>query len=441
MDAQTKRSAIGTPALPPEIWDCVFYHATYVPGTLVPEIYGQSDLIGPLYTQRYQPALREALVTKRCLVRVCKQWWHLATPHLYRSIYLGRARCLSSLCNTLMQSAAGKGTLVGTRPLGDCTERLDVAIRDHAVDRSAEFDSLAGVITCLPNLSIISFAIGSSYAGYEMPDSILYALECSASSLRVVDWSNIRLKPSAKRLSELLAACPQLRILNCPQLPWSKALISRDIIPAVTMLKLHSLDPTACLPALHEDDVQGHDLDVVPTALRELIIDTHKDMDHWRDFLIHYGRRLTSIQLHTPCIHFVHVPGYLQLVAQTCPNLRRMSLSVEHFSCIAYRNLTFPPVEYFGVRASRYQSPRCDYEGLFVLLAELKTTTPSLRVVQLTDARNVKCLLRSHSKLAVRAIKRHLETPSFRIEDQDGHLLEGSCRALPFSGRPTICLA
>ncbi|KIJ12546.1 hypothetical protein PAXINDRAFT_171091 [Paxillus involutus ATCC 200175] len=423
MDAQSKRSAIGTPALPPEIWDCVFDHATHVPGTLVPEIYGQSSLIGPLYTQKYQPALREALVTKRCLVRVCKQWWYLATPHLYRSIYIGRARCLLSLCSTLMQSAAGKGTLVGTRPLGDCTERLDVAIRDHAVDRSAEFDSLAGVITCLPNLAIISFAIASSYAGYEMPDSILDALQCSASSLRVVDWSNIRLKPSAKRLSELLAACPQLRILNCPQLPWSKALIPRDIIPAVTMLRLLALDPPAFLPAPHEDNAQGHNLGDIPTTLRELIIDTHKDMDHWRDFLVHYGRRLLSIQLHTPCIHLFMSMG-------TCNLLHGLAPTCVHFSCIAYRNLAFPPVEYFGVRASRYQSPRCDFEGLFALLAELKTTTPSLRVVQLTDPHNVKCLLRSHSKLAVRAIKRHLETPSFRIEDQDGNLLADRLKAL-----------
>ncbi|KAF9228867.1 hypothetical protein BS17DRAFT_772611 [Gyrodon lividus] len=420
---QSKRSVI-LPALPPEIWDCVFYHATYVTGTLVPEIYRQPSLLGPLYAQKYHPALREALVTKRCLVRVCKQWWHLATPYLYQSIYIGRARCLSSLYSTLMHSAAGTGTLMGTRPVGACTQRLDVAIRDHAVNPGAEFDSLAGVITCLPNLAIISFTITSNYSGFEMPDSVLGALQCSASSLRVFDWSTARLAPSTRRLSELLAKCAQLRILHCPQLKWSKALKPRNIVPTVEMLRLHALNPPFSL-ASDKDDIQ--DSEDNPTALRELIIDTHRDLGYWSDFIHYYGSRLTSIQLYTPCIHSPLVNGYLELVSGACPNLRRITLSVDHFSCIAHRNLVLPPVEYFGLRASRYQSPKFEFESLFSLLAELKTTTPSLRVVQLTDHHNVNCLLRSHPKLAARAIKRHLEAGSFRIEDQDGYPLEGSC--------------
>ncbi|KAF9239113.1 hypothetical protein BU15DRAFT_47100 [Melanogaster broomeanus] len=435
MHTQSKRSVTSTPpTLPPEIWDCIFHHATYVPGTLIPDIYEQFSLIGTLYTRKYHPAIREALLTKRCLVRVCKQWWHLATPYLYQSIYIGRARCLASLCSTLMHSAAGKGTFEGTRrPLGACAQRLDVAIRDHAVYPEAEFDSLARVIACLPNLTIVSFAPTSTYCGFGIPDSILDALQCSASSLRVLDWTNNPLEPSTRSLAELLSKCEQLRILNCPRLQWSKA-TQKPTIPTVVTLRLHSLDSPPS-PVPNEHDVQTSEN--IPTALRELSFDTHGNLDHWRDFIYYYGSRLTSIQLHIPCTHCVITDRYLQLITGACPNLRRITLSLDQLSCLAHCNLLLPPVEYFGVRASNFQSRKADYQNLFTLLGELKTTTPSLRVVQLTEPHNVNCLLKSHPKLATRAIKQLLEGNPFRIEDQDGNLLEGPyslCQFFPGAG-------
>ncbi|KAI9570770.1 hypothetical protein HD554DRAFT_2187978 [Boletus coccyginus] len=213
-----KRRNDHLPALPPELWLSIFHHATHVPGTLVPDIYAHASLIGPIYTKTCSVALRETLITTRALVRVCKQWWHLAMPYLYRSVYIGRARCLPSLSSTLVRSTTGKGTLVGARPLGEYTQRLDIAIRDRAENADAEFDSLAALITCMPHLAIVSFAVTSSYAVSELPNNIMDALQYSAASLRVLDWSSTRFEPSASRIVQFLAKCTQLRILNCPRL-------------------------------------------------------------------------------------------------------------------------------------------------------------------------------------------------------------------------------
>ncbi|KAI6138554.1 hypothetical protein BKA82DRAFT_31827 [Pisolithus tinctorius] len=69
MATRTKRAATQLPDLPPELWNHIFDFATYVPYTLVPEIFEKSIFIGPYYNQQYHPKLRAALVTKRYLVR------------------------------------------------------------------------------------------------------------------------------------------------------------------------------------------------------------------------------------------------------------------------------------------------------------------------------------------------------------------------------------
>ena len=172
MTAREKRTVI-LPSLPPELWECIFDLATSVPGTLIPDIYQHSSLIGPPYNRIYHPALRAALITKRYLVRVCKQWWHLARRYLYQAIYIGRVRCLPSLCKTLKKYAAGDGTVPGVHSLGSWTQRLDVVIRDQSIDFDAECEYLAGIIRSLPNLAIVSFAITSdSYESTPMPFSI-----------------------------------------------------------------------------------------------------------------------------------------------------------------------------------------------------------------------------------------------------------------------------
>ncbi|KAH7890145.1 hypothetical protein F5I97DRAFT_1924662 [Phlebopus sp. FC_14] len=414
--AKTKRS-VSLPILPPEIWVCIFDNATYVPGVLVPEIYDQSAIIGPLYNQKYNPALRAALVTKRCLVRVCKQWWHLASPYLYRSVYIGRTRCLSSLCSMLTRSAAGQGIMTGQKPLGFWTQRLDVAIRDHGTDFFAEIATLADVINCLPSLAVVSFSSSSSaYDISKMPATILTALRCSAATLRVLDLSPL-FSPSPEELSELLRDCSHLRILNCHHFVWSPGVPLGAIIPNVTTLGLYGIQiPSASTVIAPQNG---------PISLRELILFMTYQEDQWSDFMRHNGSCLTALHLYGFGIRGPHhAMEYLRLVEETCSNLRRITLSLARFSVLRY-DIHLPPIKYLGLRAENYLTPKSELQHLFSLLESLKTTAPSIRVVQLTDRHNVNCLLRSHPQVAVRGLKK-LAGCTFRLEDHDGNLLEGS---------------
>jgi hypothetical protein len=410
---------------PPELWLCIFHHATHVPGTLIPDIYAHASLIG--YTKTRSAALREALVTARALVRVCKQWWHLAIPYLYRSVYIGRARGLPSLSSTLMRSAAGKGTLVGTRPLGEHTQRLDIAIRDRT---NVDFDSLAALITCMPHLAIVSFATPTgNYASTDIPNNILDALQRSAASLRVLDWSSTRLEPSASQIVDLLAKCTQLRVLNCPRLVWSKELQHGGIPPTVTTLRLHAVIPVRIATA-YNHLLPHFDLNAVrrpgPTALQELILDLGLDLRHWEDLLHVYSDQLVSVQLYVPSFYSINVDGHLQLLTRTCPRLHRLTITLDRFSSFISPLLVFPSIAYLGLRTTRPQSPKPDFERLFALLEQLRSSVPSLQVVQLLNEHNVQCLLKTHTKLAVRALQPSIEAAPFRVEDKEGLLLTGS---------------
>ena len=408
--------------LPPELWLCVFDFATDVPGTLIPEIFEQSHLIGQLYNQKYHPALRAALVTKRNLVRVCKQWWHLATPYLYRAIYIGRVRCLLSLRNTFKKYSAGEGTIAGVHRLGSWTQRLDVVIRDCPIDGpNVAAECLADIVRYLSNLAIASFAVASAaYANPFMPLSVLHALRGNTSSLRVLDWSTDGWRPQLVQLEELLKQLPHLQILNCPGLGWANGIIPNCLLSSVSVLVLKWL----AIPIGRSNLVESLERHA---SLREVIFDVEWSAQNlWREFILHYGRFLTSVQLRAHNdVHPSTLNAFLDIVNASCSNLRRITISTATFSHIPVNGLSLPPVEYLGLRANARQQRRSAYRHLFSILALFNGNAPKLRVVQLIDRHNVDNLLTSHSKVAVRALEQKLAGSAFRVEDHNGYLLSG----------------
>ena len=112
------------------------------------------------------------------------------------------------------------------------------------------------------------------------------------------------------------------------------------------------------------------------------------------------------------------------MINRTCPNLRRITLSIHKFSHLPLNGFFLPPVEYLGVSAEAPQQPRSDYWNLFMILASVRDTVPTLRVVQFINPRNVDALLTQHTKLVVRALEL-LAGSRFRVECHDGTLLSG----------------
>ncbi|KAL4076919.1 hypothetical protein V8B97DRAFT_2003811 [Scleroderma yunnanense] len=427
MAAKTTRT-VTHPTLPPEIWLRIFDFATYIPGTMVPEILEQSSLIGKLYTRRYYPALRVALLTKRYLVRVCKQWWHLATPYLYRAVYIGRARCLLSLYSTLKKYAEGEGTIAGVHDLGSWTQRLDVVIRDHPIGGpNTEAERLAGIIRYLPNLAIASFAVASAaYANTFMHPSVFHSLKGNASSLRVLDWSTDGLRPGVSHLEELLRYLPRLQILNCPGLVWANGLAPNCLLSSVNTLVLKWLT----MPIGRLDLVDPQEENV---SLREVIFDVGWwAQSLWRTFMGQYGGFLTSVQL---CaydgVHPSTLNAFLNIVNTSCPNLRRITISAVTFSHISMEGFSLPPVQYLGLRAEARQQRRVAYRHLFSILAVLRDSATTLQVIQMIDRHNVENLLTRHSQVAIRAFEQKLAGSTFRVEDHNGCLLSGQSSSIP----------
>ncbi|KAH0830179.1 hypothetical protein J3R83DRAFT_1532 [Lanmaoa asiatica] len=321
-----------------------------------------------------------------------------------------------------------KVPVVGTRPLGEYTERLDIVIRDYSENPDADLDSLTTLITCMPHLAIVSFAMVPNYfTGTDLPNNVLHALQYSAASLRVLDWSTTCPEQSASRFVDLLAKCTQLRVLNCPLLVWSRELQHGGVPLTVTTLRVRALIPVQIVTNYHhsdfDPDMRRHP---GPSALQELVLDLNRDLYHWEDLLNVYSAQLVSVQLYVSGFCSSDVDAHLQLLARVCPDLRRLTIISWRFSPFIRPNFVFPSITCLRLRATRMQLPKPDFEMLFAFLEELKSSVPSLQVVQLVDEYNVQCLLKTHNKFAVRALQPFMEAAPFRIEDKGGVLLTGS---------------
>ncbi|KAI6004926.1 hypothetical protein EDD15DRAFT_2359837 [Pisolithus albus] len=404
--------------IPPEVWDRIFEIATHVPYILIPEIFDKSTLIGDEYNDIYLPALEDAFATKRNLVLVCKQWWHLATRYLYRALLIDDRHLptLLSIWSTLQSYANGNGAVPGAKPLGWWTERLDVAFCGTAAGEAR----LADVIMCLPNLAIVHLDFGIRLIDHaSISRSIANALRQAASSLRVFDWSTWSSDPAIPLIvREFLAELPRLCILRCDNMPWMDGVIPPNILSSVTTFSVQKM-------LITEGDIP---VESRPgdrrVSLREVIISAGQNgLESWTVFMRLYGTFLTSVHLKMYDGYWDVLFHPLAMIKQSCPNIRRLTLSLIDFSYLTRDTLSLPPIEYLGVNMLEMFHDKMESESLFSALAILKDTLPTLRVVQLTYPDNVDRLLTVYQEVAIEALETDLAECPFRIEDHNGNLL------------------
>ncbi|KAI6004927.1 hypothetical protein EDD15DRAFT_2444518 [Pisolithus albus] len=387
--------------IPPEVWDRIFEIATHVPYILIPEIFDKSTLIGDEYNTIYLPALADAFATKRNLVLVCKQWWHLATRYLYRALFINRrhSRKLLSIWSTLQSYANGKGAVPGAKPLGWWTERLDVAFCLTAAGEAR----LADIIMCLPNLAIVhlNFRI--------RPIDHTSILRSITNALR-----------QAASHSVCLTELPRLCILRCDSMPWMDGVIPPNILSSITTFSVQEM-------LITDGDIPGESrLGHRRVNLREVIISAGRNgLESWSIFMRLYGTFLTSVHLTMFDGYWDVLFHHLAMIEQSCPNIRRLTLSMIDFSDLTRDMLALPPIEYLGVNMFEMFHDEMESESLFSALAIFKDTLPTLRVVQLTHPDNVDRLLTVYQELAIGALEMDLAECPFRIEDHDGNLLLG----------------
>ncbi|KAG1778375.1 hypothetical protein EV702DRAFT_1096125 [Suillus placidus] len=411
VSALKARRRANIPELPPELWEIIFDHATYVPDIFIPEIYEHSGTLGFLFNRDHHPLIRRSLVTRRYLVRVCKKWWHLATPFLYRSIFIGRGRCLSSLVSALAFSARGKGVVLGERPLGSFTERLDIAMRDQSqAHGDTDLELLAEVIRCLPNLAIVSVDVTpTEYISLAMPDIVMDALVYIAPKLKIIDWASGRLLPPLHRIHDLVTATRQLRILHCPYfLPGrttAKAIctLSSCTTLGVPLNAIFYRMALTQLPALRELSYQFPFLVAEPLFIIP--------------FLETHGSNLSSVHLSWP-----GCSDQMNVLATHCPHLRRLTINLDHWESFDAESFKLIPIEFLGLRCRRNQSSTKAYKLVISALARFKDEMPALRTIRFTSLLNVNDLLKNHCKALAHALEL-FKGSKLRLEDHEGRLL------------------
>ncbi|KDQ58758.1 hypothetical protein JAAARDRAFT_206609 [Jaapia argillacea MUCL 33604] len=394
--------------LPPEIWFSIFDHATTVPQALDTHLRDPFDLHPPLSESQVQQKIFDSLATKRYLVRVCKDWYQMASRFLYREIIIGRGHTLVSLRATLLEShrraeesaTQAEGTKF-TPALGQYTLRFEIATRTHTTAIS-ELVALIDILRFLPNLRI--FVMGKGERPYHaikfhLPLDVLSPLgSYCGQSLHVVRWHRYPY-PTAPQWTQLLHTTPNLRILRFPTDDNNRGRLQSG----------HSLPHLMSLEeAESSDDLPGNAL---PNRIYPSLYHLSSSSFLPPTFLLNsHGPQLTFITINT------FDPDHpLDLLLTTCPNLTKLIIHLHSPHTLPDR---LPKtITHLGLRFDMENVSRRDARLVFEALNAIRE--PNLEVVRFLDRRCIDRVRDHHPKVFAWGVDLLAEI-RYRIEDCDG---------------------
>ncbi|KAI0061994.1 hypothetical protein BV25DRAFT_1825856 [Artomyces pyxidatus] len=391
------------PTLPPEIWLRILEAATHVPGLLDVDVEDPFDSPHPsggtlLDTRDEMKALRASLVTKRHVVRVCKQWNTLATPLLYESIFVGR-NSPNVLPGTLCSPREG----VAHSP-GWYTRRLDLS--GHA--SASTLALLPEIIAHLPQLRIFRVLPSRAFhADYRpvLPDPVVRAL-AGTPSLQMLKWDksdHLMLWPSL--LETLLEACPALRALV-----GVNALGADCTSPACDSLAYAHLR----VERWAESDLQTTPFRNLRQARLAYSIASRRDF-RIREVL---GASLASLRTLYADVHDIGLVQPFLDSLHVCTNLRHVIIT-NCFRWVSQAEFgTLPPyVTHLGLHFHRSQGTDAFYRSVFAFIGQL--SGQSLTVVRLLNRRGLEDLRLRHTAEFRKGLE-SLRLKGFRLEDYQG---------------------
>ncbi|KAG5731305.1 hypothetical protein E4T56_gene8143 [Termitomyces sp. T112] len=389
------RPRVNLPPLPTEIWLNILARACSAGDWNPLGLHSVVDFSCSSARQR-KKIFKESLVTKRYVVRVCKQWNTWASPYLYENLYLGRSKCLRSLHDALFKACDSEGAnVVKPNILGLWIKRLDIALRENlsVQDMDARDENItliSGIVQCLPNLTIVFFRNHHSSLGSLSPILWNLANTCG-STLQAVVWDCRVPSPAPNVWRAFLQKAIHIRILHCPQHLHANEF---EVLPPL-------------LPFLEFLHAYEHPLFSHFPSLRHLVVDVLEVQTGWKPFLKVNGVKLEVVQLN------IYISRYcltiMSLLVVFCPNLVRLDISASDWDLIPFRiddfELELPPkVHTLGLQNTAIQAPSQMYGLLFSGLEEMKLTS-SLSCIQLIDAGNVRDLTRKHRRILIRGIE------------------------------------
>ena len=399
------------PLLPPELWLNIFAFATWAPRGVEAYLSKKSHSRGYWWGIRH-PDLKSAFVTRRFLVRVCRQWRSLATPLLYEHIIIGRAKFASSLRHTLAASEREAESTENYRSLGSWTKRLDVAVRDGDDKHAGSLDmkDLCSIIRCLPNLTAVVFSLPFGFfAPAILPESILDALvETCSTTLHDMLWTTTSLLPDREQWCSFLTKMPGLRRLGCPYTYTSP----HHMLQAVTLPSISGLTIT---PSSVEVSAAFDDTNHFP-SLQELVYSRWGVMGPslLGALLRVSGHTITRVVLSVDDSHALL--SELIVLKRFCPNLIRLDIAFRRWRDMS-SICDIPPVSILGLHCSQLRAKSREYQRLFDILHAVRPLT--LKVIRFLDHRIVENL-RGHHPNAYKVGISVLNISGCRVEDHEG---------------------
>ncbi|KIM38594.1 hypothetical protein M413DRAFT_12776 [Hebeloma cylindrosporum] len=394
------------PEIPEEIWVIVLRQAT-----LDYEFPSLSKLtfesIGTQWsTSEHLRSLRKCLITKRNIVRVCKAWYALACPFLYEYIILGRNRVLAPLSEGLSRAA------LENRQVGQCTERLDVQMRDATQAPETVLATLADILTYLPNLCILTFSITGRGFSSSLPNVVLNSIT-SSGSLKYVQWYNSVAKPLPHPWTVFLQRHPKIEVLDGGLEVTLNAQINLDAVKILRgfpiMAGLRTVWSEVDLPA-----IRSMFYDVTYGVLPKDAVTFSR-----------LGQYLTEIQLSFLVIPRVaHLNAAFARIRAGCTRLTQLVLLVRSWFMLGSYTPNLPPtVHTLGIRVvdGRRVSAASVKRLFTALLPFYVTRNPALETIKFMETSNTQAL-RSRPISLWRGL-RVMEKLGVAVQDLDGRLI------------------
>ncbi|KDQ64086.1 hypothetical protein JAAARDRAFT_215850 [Jaapia argillacea MUCL 33604] len=407
MGGKRKRKHSHNFTLPAEIWPTIFQLSTVSPQVLDTDIRDPFKLPPPLSEREVVESLRESLVTKRALVRVCQAWHSMASPFLYEAIIINDRRDLVSLRTNLLDSKRrAEMDADGVPSLGWHTRRFELARRcqthytREGIPPDEEISHLSDIFHCLPNLAILIIAQDN---GDHPPWPPIIVADLAAScgpSLRVLRWRRYPY-PDLSQWDQLLRATPNLRILELPAAHEGLAKLQVEPhLPCLVSLEMPGRsgpyfdtknDPA--FPSLHHLAINGWN--EPPSLLLTL-----------------YRDQLSLVTLITS-----HLDRVTPIVASMCPNLGRMVIILRFMDCLPAE---LPTTTLLGLVYVEESVGRSQAKAFFARLGTLNA--PNLQLLRFLDRSLLDHIRYHHPKVFSQGMGL-LSSRQYRIEDMDGVLV------------------
>ncbi|KAI0267885.1 hypothetical protein BC834DRAFT_1040597 [Gloeopeniophorella convolvens] len=409
---------MGSRTLPPEIWLHILQIATDTPGAFdadVPEFFSHPAAeLAHVDNTSELTMLRASLAIRRVLVRVCHMWNALATPLLYRDLWIGCQHALLLLGDTLEQ-----------RPeLGVHARRLDVAIHGKAHVRyppSAQERMLGRILTHTPRLEVFVASISAQPRWLDLSSwkstEIFEALgDVCGASLRRLCWIGAPINADAYRYDKVLRAEVVSLLQHTPNL--------RTLIGLVVPI---DPDSSLALPELTFGHFEVHPL-VATRPMRSLACFPSLRHAHFPcfDHLDLEQKPVKSAIISSPLFTTAYLADPMILFALTGTPIIKLHLSSLEWG--DYED-AYPPhllpatIVYLGINTRAPRTDRGFHLAAFVKwLHACKDAAPSLSVVRLSNDMGSASLAK-HPEWIGDGIVRLAER-GVRIENAEGSVLQ-----------------